>query len=71
MFKELKIRKCTRDDIYGDQNFYEPSKMSEYDVDIYWQRMYCPENRSDLALWGNYDTAFARNIIIVFEKCNN
>lgn len=33
--------------------------------------MQCISDTDDLKLWGNYDTSNARNLMIVFEKCNN
>ena len=33
--------------------------------------MNCLDEKDDLKLWGNYDTSSARNLMIVFEKCDN
>ena len=32
--------------------------------------MKCLENTDDVKLWGNYDSTTARNIMVVFERCN-
>ena len=33
--------------------------------------MLCFEDNADMKLWGNYDTSSARNLMLVFEKCDN
>ena len=32
--------------------------------------MRCVVDKQDLVMWGNYDSAEARNIMIVFETCD-
>ena len=33
--------------------------------------MQCIDDMDDLKLWGNYDTPDVRNLMVVFDKCNN
>ena len=73
LFKELKSRLCTLDELLGkskDSPFYEPSPSTERDVRKYSKRFRCLVDENDLVLWGNYDTIDARNIMVVFEKCD-
>lgn len=73
MFKELKSRECTIDELTGtsqDSPFYRPLDSTERDVRKYYKRFRCLVDDNDLVIWGNFDTIDARNIMVVFEKCD-
>ena len=56
----------------NDRNlFYEPAKSALKDIDNYGGKLQCIDNIDDLRLWGNYNTPDTRNLMIVFDKCNN
>ena len=54
----------------GDEKFFEPSANSKSDIELYGKKMRCPMRDDDLYLLGNFDTTTARNVMIVFERCD-
>ena len=73
MFEELESRPCSQEELLGESpesNFYESNPNSVSDIVRYGPKMRCPVKQKELALWGNYDTTEAQNIMIVFEKCD-
>ena len=75
MFRELETRDCRDDefnstDFEENYTFYPPTRSAESDIKIYGPKMKCLENTDDVKLWGNYDSTTARNIMVVFERCN-
>ena len=41
------------------------------DLNLYGNRLKCPENKSDLVVVGNFDSSAAANVMVVLEKCDN
>ena len=41
------------------------------DLNLYGNRLKCPENKTDLEIMGNYDSSAAANVMVVLEKCDN
>ena len=80
---ELESRFCEESDLEGiDGNieqeqqggtkFYPISPLAESQFNQYRRRFKCLVNpERDLSLFGNYNTEVAKNLMVVFDKCNN
>ena len=52
-------------------DFFKPSTSALSDIETYGPKMLCLQNQEELRMWGNYDSAHGRNLMIVFDQCNN
>ena len=76
LFTELETKTCPLEYFLIDNfdvktPFFEFPSYSENDVKIYGPKMRCLTKPEQLSLWGNFDTSYASNLMIVFEKCSN
>ena len=54
----------------GESAFYEPTKTAAKHLNEYASKMQCFSSQVQHSLYGNYDSYEARNIVVVFEKCD-
>ena len=40
------------------------------DLNSHWEELLCPVDMNDLYGNGNYDSSTAKNVMVVFEKCD-
>ena len=81
LFREVETKVCPPevyerivvDQVEDDSGsgFYRAAEHALSDIQIYGPKLRCLSNQQELKLWGNFDTAWSRNLMVVFEMCNN
>ena len=64
--KTLPIHICTRDDL---PNFYQANNNFVGAVSSMFTKMYCPDDVSQINLWGNFNTDFNKIFYIQVSLC--
>ena len=71
-FRKVENKPCEFNNVDGtnlDSSFYPTLPNSENDILTYGPKMKCI-NEEGFDLFGNYDTAAAKNLLVTFDKCD-